>query len=365
MANIKHANTVFILMYILLLFLMGYLAWPFVTPIIFAGIIAGTFYPLMLKIQQKLKISRKWSAIIVCLIIVIAMILPSIYLVMRLSSEALSLYKFLKENFTEVKIADFLFKSHFFPDVMKELFSLVDLEYNVPTIQKIILGGAKNVSSSLFNLMNQWISNIFMFIIQFLIMLVVIYEMLQKGPKIKRFILDLLPMKDEEEELVLEKINQMNFVTLVGNGTGGLIQGILAGFGFWIAGLESIMLWTTAMVFLAFIPLVGMSIIYVPACIYLLVIGKTGSAIILLIYCSAISVTVENIFKPRFVGNRVQINSVLVFLSIIGALSVFGIPGIFYGPLIVSVFLTFVNLYHQKFSENPAEAIIPDRDTKP
>ncbi len=349
MANIKHSNTVFILIYILLLFLMGYLAWPFVTPIIFAGIIAGTLTPLMNTIQEKLKISHKWAAMIVCLIIVIAMILPSIYLVMQLSKEAFGLYQFLKENFTEENITAFLFKGSFFPDIMKELFSLADLEYNVVTIQKVVLEGAKNVSSTLFDILNLWISNIFSFLFQFLIMLLVIYEILLKGPTIKRFMLDLSPMHDEEEELVLEKFNQMNYVTLVGNGSGGLIQGILAGAGFWVAGLESIMLWTTAMVFLAFIPLVGISIIFIPACIYLFIIGKTVGAIVLLIYCTTISLVVENWFKPRFVGNRVQINPTLVFLSIIGGLSVFGIPGIFYGPLVVSIFLTFVNLYHKKF----------------
>ena len=351
MPNAKHSNIVFILIYVFLLFLMGYLAWPFVTPIIFAGIIAGAFTPLMTSIQKRFKISHKWSAIIVCFIIIIAMILPSMYLVVQLSGEAIALYQYLKENFTEANITAFLFEGPFFPDMMKELFSLANMEYNVMTIQKIVMGAAKNLSSTLFDMMNQWISNIFSFLFQFLIMLLVIYEILLKGPAIKRFMLDLSPMRDEEEELVLEKFNQMNFVNLVGNGSGGLIQGILAGIGFWIAGFESIMLWTTAMVFLAFIPLVGISIIYVPACIYLFVIGNTVGSIVLLIYCTVISLAVENWFKPRFVGNRAQINPTLVFLSIIGGLSVFGIPGIFYGPLIVSIFLTFVNLYHKKYSE--------------
>ncbi|NQU66133.1 MAG: AI-2E family transporter [SAR324 cluster bacterium] len=349
MANLKHSNVVFILIYALLLFLIGYLAWPFVTPIIFAGIIAGTLTPLMYYIQQKFKVSHKWAAIIVCLIIVIALILPSIYLVVQLSKEAFGLYQFLKENFTETNITAFLFKGSFFPDMMKELFSLANMEYNVVTIQNIVLEAAKNVSSTLFNMLNQWVSNIFSFIFQFLIMLLVIYEILLKGPTIKQFMLDMSPLGDEEEELVLEKFNQMNFVILVGNGSGGLIQGILAGAGFWVAGFESVLLWSTAMVFFAFIPLVGISIIYVPASIYLFAIGKTAGAVVLFIYCAVISLAVDNWFKPRFVGNRVQINPTLVFLSIIGGLSVFGLAGIFYGPLIVSIFLTFVNLYHKKF----------------
>lgn len=349
MENLKHSNVVFFVIYIVLLFLMGLLAWPFITPIIFAGIIAGTFYPLMAIFTERFSIDHKKSAGIVCLLIFLSIILPSIFLVMQLSREALALYEFLKTNLTETTITSYLFEKNYFSGVMKKAFLMADLEYNVTTIQNLILDAAKNVSASIFELLNQWITNIFSFILQFLIMILMIYTFLVDGPTIKRFILDLSPMPDEEEELLFEKFNQMNFVTLAGNGIGGLIQGILAGFGFWFAGIESLMLWTTSMVFLAFIPLVGISIIYVPACIYLFIIGKTVGAVVLFIYCTVISLFVENWFKPKFVGNRVQINSTLVFFSILGGLSVFGIPGIFYGPLIASIFLTFVNMYHKRY----------------
>jgi predicted PurR-regulated permease PerM len=350
MENLKHSNVVFIIIYFILLSLMGMLAWPYITPIIFAGIIAGTFYPLLNYLTDKLNLNHKKAAGIVCLLIFLAIILPSVFLVMQLSREALALYEFLKTNLTEDKITYYLFERNFFSGLMGEIFQIADMEYNVTTIQNLILDTAKNVSSTLFEILNLWITNIFSFIFQFLIMMLMIYTLLVDGHAVKRFILDLSPMPDDEEELVFEKFNQMNFVTLIGNGIGGLIQGTLAGIGFWVAGIESIMLWTTSMVLLAFIPLVGISIIYVPTCIYLFIIGKIWGSVILFIYCTIISLIVENWFKPKFVGNRVKINSTLVFFSIMGGMSVFGIPGIFYGPLIVSIFLTFVNLYHKRYN---------------
>jgi predicted PurR-regulated permease PerM len=350
MENLKHSSIVFIIIYFILLSLMGLLAWPYITPIIFASIIAGTFYPLLNYLTDKLNLNHKRAAGIVCLLIFLAIILPSVFLVMQLSREALSLYEFLKTNLTEDKITYYLFERNFFSGIMGEIFQIADMEYNVSTIQNLILNTAKNVSSTLFEILNLWITNIFSFIFQFLIMMLMIYTLLVDGHAVKRFILDLSPMPDDEEELVFEKFNQMNFVTLIGNGIGGLIQGSLAGIGFWVAGIESIMLWTTSMVLLAFIPLVGISIIYVPTCIYLLIIGNIWRSVILFIYCTVISLIVENWFKPKFVGNRVKINSTLVFFSIMGGMSVFGIPGIFYGPLIVSIFLTFVNLYHKRYN---------------
>ena len=141
----------------------------------------------------------------------------------------------------------------------------------------------------------------------------------------------------------------MNYVTIVCNGLGGIIQGVLAGIGFWIAGIPSIILWTVVMTFLAFIPLLGISIVYVPAVIYIFLKGKTAAAVILFIYCTAVALIVENWFKPRFIGQRIKINSLFVLFCIIGGMSYFGIPGIFYGPIIGIVFLTLVELYHAHY----------------
>ena len=155
----------------------------------------------------------------------------------------------------------------------------------------------------------------------------------------------------------MEKFNQMNFVTLVGNGIGGLIQGTLAGMALWMAGIESIFLWTTAMVILAFIPMVGMSVIYVPAGIYLWFSGKITEAIAVLTFCTLVAFWVEQWFKPKFVGKRVAMHSVLVFLAILGGMTVFGFLGIFYGPLIMSIFLTFVDLYKKRYGHEIPEAV--------
>lgn len=351
MKHIDQSNLVFLAALLLLLYLIGMLAWPFLTSIIFAGIVAGSFSPFTEYIIRKYSLSRKWASIATCIVIVTSFVLPSIYLTIRLSEEALALYEFLKANFTEENITEFLFEGNYFSSVLRDLFGMAKIEYSVASMQKLIMESAKTVSSGLFDFVNRWIANIFDFIFQFILMLLITYAFLADGPIIKRFIFDLSPLPEEEEELVLQKFNQMNFVTLVGNGLGGLIQGIFAGIGFWIAGIESIMLWTTFMVLLGFIPLVGISIVYVPACIYLFVVGKSVGSIFLFVYCTLVSLVVENWFKPEFVGTKVRINPILVFLSIIGGLAVFGIPGIFYGPLIVSIFLTFVELYHKRYTE--------------
>lgn len=142
----------------------------------------------------------------------------------------------------------------------------------------------------------------------------------------------------------------MNYVTLVCNGVGGIIQGVFVGIVFWFVGIDSVVLWTVLMILLAFIPLVGISIVTVLASIYLMLMGSVTSGIILFVFTLILALLVENWFKPKFIGDRIQINSTFVLLLIIGGMGVFGMGGIFYGPIICILFLTNVELYHSNYS---------------
>lgn len=157
------------------------------------------------------------------------------------------------------------------------------------------------------------------------------------------------PLPATDEQNILDKFNQMNFVTMVGNGVGGLIQGSFAGLVFWMAGLSSVFLWTTVMIILAFIPLVGISLITIPATIYLFVTGKTLTAIALIVSTNVVALIVENWFKPKFIGKSVQVDGILVFIYIIAGMSLFGMAGIFYGPLICIIFMTTIEIYLKNY----------------
>ncbi|MCC5814986.1 MAG: AI-2E family transporter [Leptospira sp.] len=329
--------------------LLFYMSWNFLTPIIFAGIVAGTFYPLLNYIINKTKWSRTTASLLVCLLIIVLLFIPTIYIVVRISQEILAVYSSLKEVLTGENLNAIFFGEHYFAQLAMKIFTFLNMEYSMKTIEDLILGSAKSVSFFLFNRVNTMIGNVFSFIFQFLLMLLGIYAIFLEGPNIHKFLLRLSPIRDEDEELIIKQFNRMNYVTLVFNGIGGLIQGVLAGIGFWIVGIQSILLWTTLMIFLAFIPLLGISLVYIPATIYLLLTGQIWHGVFLFIYCSTISIVTENWFKPAFMGKQVEINSFLVFFSIIGGMSVFGMAGIFYGPLVVSLFLTVAKIYNQKY----------------
>lgn len=116
-------------------------------------------------------------------------------------------------------------------------------------------------------------------------------------------------------------------------------------------GLNSPFLWGVIMAFLAFLPLVGIGAVFLPAALYLFIKGRIASAIFFVVFYIVLSGSIEYIFKPKLVGGRVKMHTLLVFLSIIGGLKLFGILGIIYGPLVVTTFLTLTDIYHSNYQK--------------
>ncbi len=345
----KITNLYFAVVFFLLVYLLWVMMRPFVGAIIFASIISGSLYPVFLRFLEKTQLTRAVGSAIMCIFVVIIVFLPTIWLLFELSKEAVNLYQNLTSLINNESINNFLFGQGYFAQSISKMASILGLDISPDGFKKEVIGYIKEFSVFALSTTNQIVGNIVSFLFNFVVMILVIYTFLAEGVGLKIFLMRLSPLPDDQEELIMQKFNQMNFVTLVCNGIGGLIQGIFAGIGFWMAGINSVILLTTLMAILAFIPLLGISIIYIPVCLYLLLTGETMVSISLFIYCSAIAFFTENWFKPIFIGNRIQINSLLVLLCIIGGMSAFGVGGIFYGPLIAILFLTAVDLYYKYY----------------
>lgn len=342
----------FLGVFFLLLLLNWALFQSIIHPIIFGAILAGTFAPLFNWLLTRTGMKREVCSALTCFVIVLVVILPLLYIVLQLSKESLTAYRIIRDGLSKEGVNDFLFGEGQLAQLIRSGADIFNIEFSPQELESYLLEAIRNFSSTLLSTLNHWIGNMAMIIFNFVIMMIVVFGLFVDGPKLKKFVFELSPLPNEQEQLIVEKFNQMNYVTLVCNGIGGILQGGLAAIGFYFAGIPSLFLWFTMMVLLAFIPLVGISFITVPTCIYLFLAGEQTTAIILLIYTASVSIIVENWFKPMFIGQRLKVNSILVLMYIIGGMAVFGMAGIFYGPLICIMFLTIVELYHNYYVDD-------------
>jgi predicted PurR-regulated permease PerM len=339
----------FSIVFLFMLGFNGYLFHDMIHPLIFGAIMAGVFSPFKKRIMAKLNISKTWASLLTIIIMILFVIMPGIYIFLKISTESISIFHIVKLGLSKQAINDFFFGNGPGAELINKGSEFLGIQISTQQLEQKLLELLRMLSSYLLTFINSIFSNIFTFILNFVLMILTTFALLHEGDELKIFMLKLSPLPDEQEELIVNKFNQMNYVTLVCNGLGGLLQGFLAAIGLWIAGVSSIFLWFVVMVILAFIPLVGISVVTIPASLYFMLTGEVTKGITLFIYTTLISIVVENWFKAKFIGSRIQINGMLIFFYIIAGMSIFGMPGIFYGPLILSIFLTMVNLYHTHY----------------
>ena len=332
------------------------LGWTYRHAILFALILSGIFFPLMNILCKKYKISEQIASIGICICITLGIFIPFIYFILEISQEMILFSKFL--NLDQVRqitqaLEQYYNSDGIFASRLKETLTYFDID-NFTQLQQQIIDILRSLTGVSFNFMNNLIGNIlgntFIFLLNYIVMIIFIYALLKNGKKIRIFLRRIIPLPRKIFDTTLDKFNQMNFVTLVCNGAGGLIQGSIGGILLWISGIETVILWSFIMIVLAFIPLIGMSIIYIPTSIYLFATGKIFFGFLVLVGCFITVMVVENIYKPKFIGKRVKINPILLFFGILGGVSFFGAPGIFYGPIIVTMFLTFVQFVNEEIA---------------
>ncbi len=349
--NKKQAEYIFFTILISLLIYLMYLIFkPMLGPIIFGCILAGSFISVHKFLQKKYKFSKGLSAFATCLLITIGLVIPLVYLIIQISSEAFNLYSVTKGFIESGKLEIFLTDDGFFARNLRKLLGYLNINPDTSEIATKLLEVSKNLSGSLIRLFNKIAGDLFGFFFDFAIAIMTTFTLFSQGDILKKYVIALSPLDTKEEELLIKTFNQMNYVSLVCNGIGGIIQGVLAGIAFLFLGIDSPFLWTAIMVILAFIPVLGISIITIPASMYLVIFEeRTGAGIFLIVFSLGVAFIVENVFKPKFIGDRIKINSMFVLFTIIGGMAVFGIAGVFYGPLIGTLFLTTAKLFQDKY----------------
>ncbi len=342
---------VFLAYFLLSIALIAWLFWPFGSPLIMACVVTGLFNPLFKRINRR---SVPWlSSLGTCAVIFLVVFVPIILFVGILAQEAFDLYTMGRTAEISDQLQRLVEGSHVL-DRVNALLAPFGFKVSVGQFQGAFSELGKNVGLFLFEQTQTITSNILIFIVNFFFMLLVCYYLFLDGQRLLSFIFDVSPLPKVQEERLVARFQDMAGAILIGNGVSAIIQGVLGGGVFALAGLQSPMLWGVIMGLLAFLPIVGIGIVFLPATVILFLMGRFGTAIFFIVFYILITVLIEYLFKPRIVGKRVQMHTMLVFLSIIGGLKLFGILGIIYGPLVVTAFLTLADIYQHHYQASIA-----------
>ena len=189
-------------------------------------------------------------------------------------------------------------------------------------------------------------------IMQLLLVLFTTYYMLRDGRKLLISARDLLPLKQHQADAIFNSIRTIISASLRGTVLIAAIQGLLGGIAFWALGLPAPALWGVVMFIMSMIPVVGSSIIWVPAAIYLLS-DSWVKALVLVVWGAGVIAMVDNILRPVLVGSKTRMHELTVFFSVLGGLKLFGPVGIVMGPIVVAVAMGLMRVFEESDKEEP------------
>ncbi len=346
----------FLACFLISIFLLGWLLWPFLSIIVLGAVVSGIFSPLYRLIIRNGYVRPSIASFLVCCVIFCILFIPIVFFVGILSKEAYDLYLVAKDAMISPQISALMEGSKVLEHTNNVLANF-NFQITVEELNTYISEIARFVGLFLYNQARSIASNMLAFFINFFMMLLVIYYLLVDGRRLVSFIIDLSPLPNTQDQILLKKFEDMAGAILIGNGVGGLIQGLAGGIVFSIFGLPSPFLWGVIMGLLAFLPIIGIGMVFIPAAIYLFLKGRVAAGIFFIVFYVVLSGGVEYLFKPKLVGQRVKMHTLLVFLAIIGGLKLFGILGIIYGPLVITAFLTLTDIYRSSYQTmvNPLE----------
>ena len=338
----------FLLLFVLSALLLGWLLWPFISTLFLAAVVTGIFTPLYRRLNTRIGASP--ASLLTCLVIFLVLFIPIVLFVGILSKEAYGLYLMGKNAVLSDQIRHFFEHSRLL-DRLNALLANVNFKLTGQDLNRAISDLGKVVGLFLYQQASAIASNVLNFIVYFFFMLLISYYLLMDGARLISFVVNLSPLPEDQDKKLISKFKDIAGAILIGNGLGGLIQGTLGGFVFYFFGINSPFLWGVIMALLAFLPILGIGLVFIPAALYLFFNARIAAGIFFIVFYILLSGGVEYLFKPRLVGHRLQLPTLLVFLSIVGGLKVFGILGIIYGPLIVTAFLTLTDIYHANYQK--------------
>jgi predicted PurR-regulated permease PerM len=185
----------------------------------------------------------------------------------------------------------------------------------------------------------------FMTLLGFFFALLAMHAILRHWARIVATLERVSPLRPEYTRALLEEFRRVGRVTLSGTIVTGLVQGALAGLGYWITGVPQPLFLAVATAIASLVPAVGTLLIWVPAGVYLFAVGSPTMGLVELLWGALVVVGFSDyVIRPRLVGDE-GMPVIMTFLALFGGLEVMGLIGLIAGPVIMALAVAVLRLY--------------------
>ena len=295
---------------------------------------AYTFYVLLraplFHLSERWKWPTKLSAAILMLLSFVAILLPFNWVFMMLRGKVISLFQ---NSDTLLQNVDQVIKS-------------IEIKYSVslltPDNLKTITDWSVNEVQVV---VGATVSGLGLLLATYFIL----WFMLMDGKKMEQSFFDWLPIRQENVEFVKKQLHEMVWGNALGIPLMGVVQGLAGFLIYWLADVPDPWLWFAITFLAGMIPIVGVSLAYIPLSLILLSQGEEGKALLIFLYGLIIVGSVDNLARMWFLRKINKTHPLVTLFGVISGLKMFGFIGFIFGPILIALLILLIQIYQKEF----------------
>ncbi len=336
------------ILFVLAIFLVYRILNPFFHTIVFAIVLSALLYPLFIFFSRILRGRNSLAAICVLLVFVFLIFIPMVLFVAGMISQGADSLDAVNLWLNNTDFNALLQKSKLDAviDWLNQKLPFVDLEKI--DLQAGVLDLSRKFGRGLITFGTNLLGDALALIVKFLLTVFIMFFLLKDGKRWTAGIKYLSPLRETQEDAIILSLRKVSKSVFVGGLLVAVMQGVAGGVGLAFVGIPALF-WGTMMGFASLVPVVGTSLVWVPASLYLLMVAKWKAAIFLFLWCAVLVTSIDTFLRPYFMKGASGMSTLFIFLSVIGGLKVFGAAGILYGPLILSFAMVMLKIYGEEF----------------
>lgn len=349
-----YSKYLFILFFLTILAIAILIVRPFLSTLIVSAIVAYVLYPVY-RYFFRLTNTKGFSAAILIIMLLLILSLPLILVTSKLTAESYTAYVKVKQVFINNSSFDkactgeggIICDTYY-------LFRGLSDKYNL-NLGFYLAQGFSSLASTLIGKASDFIFNIPKFLLHLFVGLFAMYYMFTQGEDMIKGLKAALPMTSENSDRILMHFNDIIFATIHGAIVIAIVQGVIAGIGYFIFGVTSPILLSLLTIITSFIPFLGSALVWLPVSISMLVDGivTDNSGLMLraggLVLWGVLLVsTIDNFLRPKIVGDRARIHPLVILLGVFGGIALFGFVGIIVGPFMLALFMASFGIYMEE-----------------
>ncbi|THE66835.1 AI-2E family transporter [Salinadaptatus halalkaliphilus] len=189
------------------------------------------------------------------------------------------------------------------------------------------------------------------------LVLFLVFYLLVDGSSLVTWLTEASPLEPAVSATLVAQIDRTTWGAVIGHAFAAVVQALIAGLGFYLVGIPNVVFWTIVMVILAFLPLIGVFIVWAPAAGYLYIVGETSSAIFLAAYGLVVVSFIDYYVRPIVIDKQARLNPAVILVGVFGGVYTLGFVGLFVGPILIGVLVAIIETFRTQYrmEESAAE----------